>query len=90
MGELSQGQETDPTIKSREEKIASANSIEELALIVEEIDFIDGSQETYQGEQVAEYIRLAAKKDILPNRVTRTHGIKDKLMELMQKESETK
>lgn len=70
--------------------VGGAQSLEELAAVVEKIDIpVEGSQQTYDPLEVANQIRLVEKIDYNPNFITNAFGIRERAIKLKARKSGT-
>jgi len=72
------------TEEDRKAKISNAKNFEELFSAIEEIGTIDGTKEKYSPEELKQIINQVRNGDIRNTYVTRTYGLRDKVVELLE------
>tara|TARA_Y100000310_G_scaffold81278_1_gene77881 strand:- start:1333 stop:1602 length:270 start_codon:yes stop_codon:yes gene_type:complete len=68
---------------SPDEAIAAANTFEALYDALRAVGEIEGSSKTYDAEELIELIRDFQEGNRLINEITRTHGLRNKVSELI-------
>lgn len=75
-----------PPIQEKKQ-IKDARTMEELFSIIDSLDGVQGSQENFSSEQLKDIIQKVQNEELNTSYITRSYGLRDKVEELLNKES---